>query len=477
MSRPFGRSQAAPIVVMMVRLSRARSLILSALLGALLSCTEKNPKYCAQPSDCPQGTCDLVTHACLAGDAAAPDGGGAGADGASDLAGQGDADAGADLPPPCMLASCPEATPICDSATGACRACTAAAECTARDPAAHACVAGLCLACATSADCTDDPARPICDANACRACKADAECTAGAGVCLDGGRCARIDEAVFVEFSAAGCPGADGSSASPYCEPNDGAAALTPTRTVLILRGPMDGRLALAATNQSIVVVGRKSATSGSPSVTAGPGAAITVSAGTALVRDLAVLGGSGSMSKGVVATGASTVVSLVRVNVDLGAVGAGLGVQADSGAELHMDGCVVQGNSVGGLLVNGASYDIANSVFANNGYGVQFAEPTKPSLARLWFDTIIGNTLYAVHCDVNAPETVIGSIVVGSNDNNCTLDHTVTTAPAFDALRPFHLVAKLPCPGGDPSPAPDHDIDGDPRAPPLDCGADQLAP
>ena len=53
-----------------------------------------------------------------------------------------------------------------------------------------------------------------------------------------------------------------------------------------------------------------------------------------------------------------------------------GLGVEANTGAELHMDRCVVENNSLGGLLIDGVTYDISNSVFAGNGYGVRFNAP-----------------------------------------------------------------------------------------------------
>ena len=37
------------------------------------------------------------------------------------------------------------------------------------------------------------------------------------------------------------------------------------------------------------------------------------------------------------------------------------------------------------------------------------------------------------------------------------------------------HLTAPLACPATPTPPTPDHDIDGDPRTAPLDCGADQF--
>jgi len=74
--------------------------------------------------------------------------------------------------------------------------------------------------------------------------------------------------------------------------------------------------------------------------------------------------------------------------------------------------------------------------------------------------------------CDSTNPQALADSIVVGLNDS-CTLTNTITTMPS--ALSGYHLTAHLPCPATPASPVPDHDVDGDPRTPPLDCGADQF--
>ena len=47
------------------------------------------------------------------------------------------------------------------------------------------------------------------------------------GVCMTDGHCATSGEVIFVEFNSSGCPAPDGSSAKPYCAPNDAVAVLT----------------------------------------------------------------------------------------------------------------------------------------------------------------------------------------------------------------------------------------------------------
>jgi hypothetical protein len=196
----------------------------------------------------------------------------------------------------------------------------------------------------------------------------------------------------------------------------------------------------------------------------------ITVASDTVLIRDLTVNLGSTSTSEGIAVTGASTKVTLLRVTVSLGT---GLGVDAESGAILTMDGCYVTNNSVGGVFVSGAGYSIQNTVIANNGYGLQFSTPLAAN-AQLRFNTILNNPVAAT-CDHTNTETFTNSIFAGPMVN-CNVTDSVTTVPTFSTARPYHLTAHLVCPT---APAvgtfPDHDIDGDSRIGTIDCGADQF--
>lgn len=363
--------------------------------------------------------------------------------------------------------------PICDGASGACRACSTGTECAARDPKAPACAAtGSCVECVTSSDCMT-PSKPVCATatNTCRACQADSECPADPGVCAPDGHCASSGEVIFVEFSAAGCPNADGSSSKPYCAPNDGVAALTSGRRVIVIRGAANTQMVLATTGVSPIVIGRKNGSGDVGSLPAIAGTALTMSSDTVLVRDLTLkLGAATSMSRGVLVQGLATGATLRHVTVSLGT---GLGVEADAGTVLTMDGCLVQNNSQGGIVISGAKYDIQNSVIAGNAFGIQFSATTVTSGSQFRFNTIQETT--ASSCDPGNAQSLGESIVIGSNVS-CVVANSITTAPTFSATKPFHLTGHLACPTA-PATFPDHDIDGDPRLAPVDCGADQFVP
>jgi hypothetical protein len=283
------------------------------------------------------------------------------------------------------------------------------------------------------------------------------------------------NEVIFVEFNAAGCAGADGTSAKPYCAPNDGVAALASTRRVIVLKGAFNSPMTMTTGVLSPVVVGRKSASGDIGSLIAGTSVALRVSSDSVLVRDLSLVGGGSVDAKGLVVAGAATKVSLRRVTV---ALTTGLGISAEAGASLAMDRCVVQNNSKGGVSIAGASYNILNSVIAGNGLaGLKFASTAIATGSTFSFNTIVaGADVFAVSCDLTNPQSVSNSIVVGDIDS-CTVTNSVTTAPTFSTAKPFHLTAHLACPAA-PATFPAYDIDGDPRvAPTIDCGADQHVP
>ncbi len=362
--------------------------------------------------------------------------------------------------------------PICDLTTNTCRGCTSGTnECASVSAATPACSSsGACVQCVGNTDCAT-ATKPICDTtNVCRACGSDAEC-GGPGVCMTDGHCATAGEVIFVRFNASGCPSADGSAGMPYCAPNDAVAALTATRHVIIVVGATAAGMTLNTMNKTPVVVGRKDTSGNVGSILAGPTTAIAVMSDTVLIRDLTVNAGTISTSKGVVATGTGTRVTLLRVSANLAT---GLGIDAEVGTTLTMDECYVTGNSSGGILINGASYDIQNTVIAANGYGLQFSASAVTAGSQFWFNTVVGNSGSPVSCDPANPQTLSDSIVVGTNVS-CNIVNSVTTMPTLTPTT-YHLTAHQPCPTA-PGTFPDHDIDGDPRTTPVDCGADQFVP
>ena len=479
-----------------------RLALLLAVVSVAVGCKERNPDYCPDAGvmfhkSCSEYNASLDAQPDVT-DARDAEGGGDAAD-AQDLA---DAvEAAPEVKPPiCVVdddcrtdggtfacdtvdggAMCVECTknehcagtkPVCDPAARKCVECTGAAanaalECKV-DSKKSVCLASSqsCVQCLDDSKCSG--VTPKCDGHICRACRSDAEC-GGENVCLDSGACASA-EVIFVEFKAAGCAGATGASDKPFCNPSDAVAAVAAGKGfVIVIKGPASGPLLLdTPVTTTIVVVGRKNTAGESPVIPLGVLTGVHVSTGNVLVRDLAVTGGTAASAKGAVVTGAGVTLTLRNVSID---TGTGLGVQADTGATLAMDQCTVKNNPGGGLLINGASYNVTNSVFATSSYGVKFNVPKAPT--SFAFNTVVANTSIAVSCDLSNPQTLTASIVAGFNDS-CTLTNCVTTAPTFDAARPFRLTAHLACPMA-PASFPDHDIDGDARTAPIDCGADQF--
>ena len=115
--------------------------------------------------------------------------------------------------------------------------------------------------------------------------------------------------------------------------------------------------------------------------------------------------GGSGS-SKGIVASGPSTKLKLVSVKASLGI---GLGIQADSGADLVMDRCIVHNNSGGGILIDRASFDIRNTTVTSNGpgtlgaitWGGMLISSQPRGLNELQILTVQNNKAIGISCSV----------------------------------------------------------------------------
>jgi hypothetical protein len=392
--------------------------------------------------------------------------------------------------------SCKGAKPICEvtgttkSPVDTCRACGTDNECKQLNTTKPVCVPttdaaggpqpGSCVGCLTDANCTSGGATrtPICEPtnNACRACAKDTEC-GGPGVCMADGHCAATSEVLFVDATAS-CSTGNGTSAAPYCSLAVATPHLGIPTPVMVILGGTNDQLTLATTGVSPVIIGRKNAAGDAGSIPANAATAITVSSDTVLIRNLIVDLGSGTASKGITVGGAGTSLSLRQVTVYLGTKG--LGIDAESGATLTMDECYVLNNPTGGILVNGATASIQNTIIAANpsssGYGIQFNAPG--SGTQFLFNTVVGYSTAATS-DFGHQVVLNYSIVVGSL-SNCNADTCVVAAPTFNttnpsAVNPFHLTGRTPCPTQATS-FPNHDIDGDPRtAATLDCGADEF--
>jgi len=318
-----------------------------ALVLATLACNPKSLKsgYCNTSTDCKfDETCNAGTRKCERKTDGSAEHAEAGVD-ASDAMDARDASDVVEVPPP----TCRTQPMLCadggfDGSPGVCEV-----------------DAGICVQCLTDGDCAQNSKTPICEAHLCRACKADAECP-DPTICMADGHCATVGEVMFVEFNSNGCPSADGSSANPYCAPNDAVPHVGSGKNVIVIRGPVADRLTLNTAGYSPVIIGKNSA-----SIPATAATAIQVLSDTVLIRDLTVTGGTAATSRGILVSGATTALTLWNVQVSLGT---GLGIQADTGALLAMDHCTVSGNNKGGILADGANFDLKNVTVTTNGPG-----------------------------------------------------------------------------------------------------------
>jgi hypothetical protein len=365
----------------------------------------------------------------------------------------------------CLASSdCTTATsPICDAVAKTCGPCTADAQCAAKDPTKLACdtTSGACFPCVDGKKHCPASA-PICDANACRVCKKDAECAAtyGAdpGLCLDGsGKCATSEQTVYLQNgpSCSTTARGDGSAGTPYCFPADAAGALSPQKSILLVRGPRAvDALSITFSANPVIVAGQSGANfatvTGTPPL-------ISTTGGDVTLRDLTVSGGPGP------------------------------GISA-SGGILRVLRCLLTGNAGPGIqTATGTAFDIENTVVANNGgttrAGVELGSTsTTPTVFEN--NTVVGNGAIGIVC--GSPVAIIGSIVFGNTGlqtlsctatDNCASACSTTDPMLDETAGKYQLTAASPSACIDVlTTAPPTDRKGTPRpqGPKSDCGADE---
>jgi len=240
-------------------------------------------------------------------------------------------------------------TPFCSDA-GSCVACgtvVTTRTCMTLTPAKPVCssTTGACVECVANNDCPD--AKPVCSSsNTCGACTADNDCAGrGPGVCMShlDGRCASTKETIYVQNNgtcADGTGASAGSATAPLCSMQPAPSLASATRDLIVVRGTVSGATGAFATTVSIV-----GQSSGTIAGTVSP--ALHVSAGTTYARDVKL----------------STFDSI--------------GLQADGGSTVRLDHVLVTGNAGqasdakgGGILLDGAAFDIRNTTVTSNGPG-----------------------------------------------------------------------------------------------------------
>jgi hypothetical protein len=153
------------------------------------------------------------------------------------------------------------------------------------------------------------------------------------------GRCAADAETIYVQ-SGGSCSdsggAAGGIAAAPFCSMQPTVAVVGATRDLIVVRGAVNVASAgFQGGAKQISIVGQSSALIGTVT-----GSAVHLSAGDAFIRDIKLM-----------TTGA-------------------IGCQADTGTTLRLQHLTVTGNSGGGVLLDGAAFDIRNTTITTNGPG-----------------------------------------------------------------------------------------------------------
>jgi hypothetical protein len=211
---------------------------------------------------------------------------------------------------------------------------------------------GQCVACMESSDCPF-ATLPICnDSNQCLACQVDSECTSklgtNPGVCLYDGHCATDEETVYVgTIGTSTCSDTAsnaGSAQTPYCTAQSGVGiAKSKSKPLVVMTGPLTGGFIGVSLTNPLTVVGKNAVIT--------PAAAtdgISINSGELYLRGLTIKGSASTM------TGTGIIAQPV----------------AGGNVALHMDTCVVANNPGGGILLNGAAFDIKNTTVSGNGPG-----------------------------------------------------------------------------------------------------------
>jgi hypothetical protein len=273
----------------------------------------------------------------------------------------------------------------------------AATACSARSSSKPMCAtsgaqSGQCVACLTSIDCTV-PSTPICNtsANTCGACTDDSQCVAklgsDPGVCMahQDGRCATGAETLYVA-SVTGCA-SSGSTGGAVSQPFCGLqAAVTlmgsnTSKRLIVLRSDADPVSVANATQVSLVA---QNAATIHTSV-ASPGIALS-GTGNLYARDLTVVGSAGTNA----------------------------GISAGPGTTLRLERVKVLDNGGGGILLDGAAFDLNDVLVSGNGTGIDGsttwsgiyikALPNAGAAAKLNFVSIVDNGNTGLNCSFALP-------------------------------------------------------------------------
>jgi hypothetical protein len=222
------------------------------------------------------------------------------------------------------------------------------------------CVGVKCVECVTSSDCNSDPTKPICNTstNACVGCASDDECVAklGAdpGICMfhQDGHCATDAETIYVEpKTGTDCRNvlqadSDGTAALPLCSIDlarrilASDSAIAQPRIVVRVRGTMNapaGTFTRPAGRPEVSIVGQQGAF-----VAGGAQPSFDLRNGLFYLR-------------------------AVKVSSS-GSIGINAAPSSSDALTLRLDHVTVDNCQSGGILLDGAAFDIRNTTVTRSG-------------------------------------------------------------------------------------------------------------
>jgi hypothetical protein len=383
----------------------------------------------------------------------------------------------------------PSNRPICTN-DGRCAGCGSDAQCIQAGAARPACevATGVCYECLADSHC-GTATKPICDlaSRSCVPCKLDNQCKRGPGICMEDGHCASDAETILVGPGAGtACQAPPMPTAAMNCPAKGINGALSGQRKVVVIRGAV-GDFAISPAMPA--AVGRISIYGQNGNVKPPRDAVgITVTAGDVLIKNLTVAAGESADSHGIRVTGAATKLTLEAVTVE---GNGGTGVIAEAGTELRVRRCMIKGNGKGGLQIDGAAFDVENTVIAANMgalvpgsttfYGGAYLKAAAGGRAMAFRNnTIVDNAVAGLVCAAAYP---VKGLLVATNTVAQVLMCSVSASskvdvnPGFDPARPYHITRMSPCyNAGEMTDHPGEDLDGDvrPQGGRSDCGADE---
>lgn len=287
------------------------------------------------------------------------------------------------------------------------------------------CSNGSCVECLSDADC-GTATKPICDmtTNTCGPCTSDSQCSNAPGVCMAhiDGHCATVAETIYVA-NTTGCndssPGM-GTSSNPFCSMQPVRDALSSTRDLVLVKGTVaGGSWTFAGQGSSETsIIGQNSATVGGTTVSGtGPVPAFSMLGGIAYIRDV---GFSPSSATGISATGGT----------------------------LILDRVTVENCFQGGIFLDGAVFDIRNTLVSGNSGGQQGAFGWGGILvnslpasgpAKLTLVTIDSNKPTGINCAgaVTAQGVLVTGNMSGDVGTTCGFSSCATAGPTCGAQSP----------------------------------------